>query len=133
MSNGTVFDASAVLAVLQRERGHEVAAASLEGASISAVNYGEVLKKSAERGGSIAHVRAILAQQRLRIVPFDGTHAVRAAEIWKDCKPYGLSFADRACVSLGMMLDATVMTTEQNMTKVKLPVTIELIRKRQSN
>ena len=125
-----VFDASAVLAILNRERGHETAAKDLYQATISAVNYGEVLKKSAERGGSIVHVRAILAQQRLDVVPFDLEHAVKAAEIWHECKPFGLSFADRACVSLGMMLNLPVVTAEENMAKPELSVSVELIRKR---
>ena len=127
-----VFDASAILAVLNREHGHEHAAESIFGSTVSAVNYGEVLKKAAERGGSIAHVQAILLQQRLDVVPFDMVHAARAAEIWQECKPFGLSFADRACMSLGMMLDATVVTAEENMERTELSLTVDVIRRRKS-
>ena len=128
MSKGVVLDASAVLAVLQKERGAEKAADRVYGATISAVNYGEVLKKSAERGGAIPLVKAILAQQRLDIVSFDEEHATKAAEIWEACKPFGLSFGDRACVALGLLKEATVITAEHRMSKTPLPVEVELIR-----
>lgn len=132
MSSGFVFDASAILAILQGERGSESVAESLYGATISAVNYGEVLKKSAERGGSINHVQAILAQQCLDVVSFDEAHAVHAAEIWAECKPLGLSYADRCCLSLGMMKELPVVTADQQMAETELPVKVQLIRRRKS-
>lgn len=128
--NSPVFDASAVLAVLNRERAYQTAEDSLYGATISAVNYGEVLKKSAERGGEIAHVRAILTQQRLEVVAFDLKHSVKAAEISEACRPHGLSFADRACLSLGLMLDKPVVTAEEQMVRADLDVEFKFIRNR---
>ncbi|MEZ6128902.1 MAG: type II toxin-antitoxin system VapC family toxin [Planctomycetaceae bacterium] len=128
--SSVIFDASAVLAVLNRETGHEKAAESIYGAAISAVNYGEVLKKSAERGGSISHVAAILRQQRMQVTPFDAEQAVQAAEIWWECKPLGLSFADRACIALGLTLKVPIITAEQSMSQVELPVEFQLIRHR---
>lgn len=130
MSKGVVLDASAVLAVLQKEPGAERVESSLYGATISAVNYGEVLKKSAEHGGSIPLVKSILAQQRLFVVPFDVDHATKAAEIWEVCKPLGLSFADRACVSLGLIRNRPVITAEKRMSQTSLDVEVELIRGR---
>ena len=129
--SSVVFDASAVLAVLNRERGHDKATPLLHGAVISAVNYGEVLKKAVEVGGSIATVQLLLGKQSLLIVPFDVPHAVKAASIWTQSKAFGLSFADRACVALGLLLDLPVVTAEQNMSKVELPVKVKLIRKPQ--
>ena len=128
--SSSVFDASAVLAVLNRERGHEHAEADFFGATISAVNYGEVLKKTIEKGGSIVKTQMFLAKQDLKVIPFDRQHAVAAAEIYPASKVYGLSFADRACMSLGMILDTPIVTAEEDMGKVDLPVTVKLIRKR---
>jgi PIN domain nuclease of toxin-antitoxin system len=126
-----VFDASAVLAVLNHERGHEKASPLLSGATISAVNYGEVLKKAVEFGGSISKVQLLLGKQSLRVIPFDVAHAVKAAAIWPESKPFGLSFADRACMSLGLLLDLPIVTAEENMAKVDLPAKVKLIRKPQ--
>lgn len=130
--SSVVFDAAAVLAVLNKETGHQKAAARLYGATISAVNYGEVLKKGSERGGSIPHIAAILRQQRLDVVPFDEEQATLAAEIWEECKPFGLSFADRACIALGIKLDLPILTTDADMQKPSLSSTVELIRRRKS-
>lgn len=128
--NRVVLDASALLAVLNHERGHEKVLEHISGAMVSAVNYGEVLKKSAERGGSIVHVRTILQQLQLDVRPFDRVHAEEAARIWEACKPFGLSFADRACVSLGMLEQQQVLTAELAMTKPDLDVMVTLIRER---
>jgi ribonuclease VapC len=49
MSN-YVLDASALLALLQQEPGAEVVAAVLQDASISTVNWSEVLQKSISQG-----------------------------------------------------------------------------------
>lgn len=126
-----IFDASAMLAVLNRERGHEIAEPLFVGACVSAVNYGEVLKKAVEHGGSIPRVQLLLMKQNLKIKPFDILHSVKSAEIYPQSKPLGLSFADRACVSLGLMLDLPIVTADEKMAEVDLPLRVNLIRKRQ--
>ena len=126
-----VLDASAVLAVLNNERGAEAVLPLFRGASISAVNYGEVLKKAVEFGGTIAAVKSALAAQWLNVVPFDAEHAEQAASIWPQTKEYGLSFADRACVALGLLLGFPVLTAEARMGQLDLAVDIRLIRKPQ--
>ena len=128
--SSSIFDASAVLAVLNGERGQEAAEPFLFGATISAVNYSEVLKKVAELDGSIAKIQLLLAKQNINVIPFDATHAVQTAAIWREGKPLGLSFADRACVALGMMLELPILTTDADMASTDLPVDIKLIRKR---
>ena len=123
-----VLDASAVLAVLQEERGQEVVLPHLHGGIISAVNYSEVLKKSAEYGKDIERVRAILASFMLLIVPFDEVRAVEVAQIWSVGRRKGLSFADRACIALAMSRNATILTTEGGISSVELPVKVTKIR-----
>ena len=130
--SSSVFDASAVLAVLNAEPGKEVAGPHLFGATISSVNYSEVLKKTVEVGGSISKVQLFLAKQNLNVVPFATQHAVQTAEIWPESKALGLSFADRACLSLGLMLDLPVLTTDGDMASVNLPVDVKLIRKKKA-
>jgi len=128
--SSSIFDASALLAVLNSERGHKNAEGRVFGATISAINYSEVLKKTVEVGGSSDKIELLLAKQRLLVIPFDRHQAVKAAAIWPLAKPHGLSFADRACVSLGLMLELPVLTADADMTKIDLPVKFELIRKR---
>ena len=128
--SSSIFDASALLAVLNSERGHKKAEGRVFGATISAINYSEVLKKTVEAGGAIDRIELLLAKQRLLVVPFDRQQATKAAAIWPLAKPHGLSFADRACVALGMMLELPILTTDADMTKIDVPVEFELIRKR---
>ena len=74
-------------------------------------------------------VQLLLAKQDLRIVPFDVSHSVCSAEICPAGKAHGLSFADRACLSLGLLLDLPIVTAEEAMKQVNLPIKVKLIRK----
>jgi len=123
-----VLDASAFIALLRREPGMEVVHKHLANAIISAVNYSEVLKKTIERGGLLEPVNAYVRNASLEIVPFDAEQAVAAAKLYPLTKPLGLSFADRACLNLGIRYGATVLTTEKSMSKTPAPVTVLLIR-----
>jgi ribonuclease VapC len=123
-----VLDASAVLAVLQRERGHAEVLPHLKGGVISAVNYSEVLKKVIENGGELVKTRLILASFTLVIVPFDESMAAKAGELWQVGKPLGLSFADRACLALGLARNAKVFTADTRLAGADLPVKVKVIR-----
>jgi ribonuclease VapC len=126
--NRVVLDASAVLAVLNREPGSEVVEPVFLGATISAVNYSEVLKKIVEFGGEITNIRILLDRQSLNVVAFDKAHAIEAASILPQTSEFGLSFADRACVALGRHLDFVVFTAETRMSLPKLGIEVRLIR-----
>lgn len=123
-----VLDASALLAVLNREPGQELVAAVLYGASVSAINYSEVLKKVIERGGDVVLMSQFLDRQQLVIVPFDRERAIAAASILPQTKAKGLSFADRACLATGKELGLTVYTTEKRMSETALDVDVKLVR-----
>jgi ribonuclease VapC len=100
----------------------------LKGGMISAVNYSEVLKKVIENGGELAKTRLILASFTLVIVPFDEPMAAKAAELWPVTKPLGLSFADRACLALGLARKAQVLTADARLAGADLPVKVKVIR-----
>jgi ribonuclease VapC len=123
-----VLDASALLAFLASEPGADVVDAALGDAVISAVNYSEILKKAIERGGSAESAAQIIEGLSVVIIPFDEAHAAAAAELYPQAKPHGMSFADRACLSLGVMRRNTVLTAEKKMRLVTLPVKVKLIR-----
>jgi ribonuclease VapC len=123
-----VLDASALMAFLHSEPGGDIVWAALPDAVISAVNYSEVLKKAIERGKDANGVASAIRRLSLPIVPFDETHAAAAADLYPAAKPHGMSFADRACLSLGVMRRNTVLTTEKNMRLLILPIKVKLIR-----
>lgn len=127
-----VLDASALMAVIQSERGSELVEPVLYGAIISAVSVGEVYKKFAERKGDVERVRHMVASTMLRIIPFDEQRAFAAARLWHDTSDYGLSFADRACLATGVEFSLPVLTTDALMARPRIGVTVTLIRPRLS-
>lgn len=108
-----VLDASALLAVLFQEPGAEVVAAQLDGSSMSTLNYSEVLARFARDGHDVARVDGELGRLRLHLVDFDRALAVTAAALVPRCRPLGLSLGDRACLALGLVAAAPVLTADR--------------------
>jgi ribonuclease VapC len=123
-----VLDASAVIAVLNKEPGADVVLGAIAGALISAVNYSEVLKKAIERCQTTGPIAALLHSYSVEIVPFDETLAAASAELFPQTKAYGMSFADRACLALGIQRKLMVLTAERKMRITALPIKVKLIR-----
>src|SRR5262249_39815022 len=123
-----VLDASALMALLREEPGSDVVVASLANAIVSTVNYSEILKKTIERGGDSDHATAFMKSLSMPIVPFDENLAIASAALYPIAKPYGLSFADRACLALGVSRGSPVLTAERRMRLVSLPIKVKLIR-----
>ena len=128
--SSVVLDASALLAVLRREPGREVVEPLLVGAAVSAVNYSEVIKKSVELGGKASETRALLRLMDLVVFAFDEPQAVAAGALFEQTRMLGLSFADRACLGLGIAHRWPVVTAEQKFAEAGLPVEVRLIRRK---
>lgn len=126
--SSVVLDASAILAVVHRENGFEKVVPHLDGGLISAVNYAEVLKKAVERGTELLTARQLLQNFALVVVPFDNLQAVETARLWPHVRSLGLSFADRACLALGILHSLPVLTADTRIREVELPVKVKLIR-----
>jgi PIN domain nuclease of toxin-antitoxin system len=123
-----VLDASALLAVMNSEPGADIVRASLVGAFISAVNYSEVMKKTIERSVAVDTLHALVKSASLEIVPFDTSLAEASAELFPATKAHGMSFADRACLALGIQRGFMVLTAERRMRISTLPIKVKLIR-----
>jgi PIN domain nuclease of toxin-antitoxin system len=122
-----VLDASALLAFLRSEPGADKVASALADAVISAVNYSEVLKKTIERGGEIEAAADFIRGLSVAIIPFDEEQAAASAALYPQAKPHGMSFADRACLALGIQRGFAVLTTERKMALLTLPIQVKLI------
>lgn len=108
-----VLDASAVLALLQREPGAEVVMEALPGALLSTVNLGEVVTKLVERGmEAVLAYRSILAL-RPHLMPLDAATAADAGALRPMTRRAGLSLGDRCCLALARQQGAVVLTTER--------------------
>ena len=94
------LDASALLAFLLRERGHDRVARLLGEACMSTVNLSEVLARFARVGQNPAAIAGRLAESPIEWVNFMPNHAVIAAALLPATPAAGLSLGDRACLAL---------------------------------
>ena len=124
-----VFDASAVLAAIFEEPGADrVVALWAEGENLlSAVNYAEVVSKLAERGMNEAEIAVVFEGVPLAVTTFDRRTAHQAGLLRPATKPFGLSLGDRACLALGLVRQARVVTAERIWKKVR-GIDVDVIR-----
>lgn len=128
--SSVVLDASAVLALLKKEPGGEVVRGRLSGSLLSAVNLSEVMSKHLDWGASLEEVTRTLAPLPYRVQPFDAAQAALAASLRPATRAADFSFADRACLALGLFAGLPVLTADAKWEKIDLGVTVELIRRR---
>ena len=124
-----VLDASALLALLNREPGSEqVADVIAEGAVISAVNLSEVVAKLSEAGMPEEVIREVLDLLGLQVIAFDTEQAYQSGLLRPQTRSDGLSFGDRACLALAKRLDLPALTTDRAWESVKMAVTVLVVR-----
>jgi ribonuclease VapC len=125
-----VLDASALLALLYREPGHEQVADSLDGAVVSAVNWAEVLQKLAQRGHPAPTSAADgITSLGVQVVPFGRADAACAGLLWSVTRRAGLSLGDRACLAVAQRVpDGVAVTADRAWADLDLGVTVRLIR-----
>ena len=107
-----VLDASALLAFLFREPGHETVERYIEESCISTVNLSEVAGRLIRDGIEAAPLMQQITETAIDIVPFTQEHAVQAATFIPNTQRYGLSFADRACLGLARERQLPVLTAD---------------------
>jgi ribonuclease VapC len=123
-----VFDASAVLALLNDEAGADHAAERLGDALISAVNWSEVAERTLSVGLGVGGLREELEDLGLRVAGFDAVHAELAAVLREPTRDAGLSLADRACLALAEDLQVPALTADSRWAGLELGIEVELIR-----
>jgi PIN domain nuclease of toxin-antitoxin system len=127
--NRVVLDASAILAVINREPGAEKLTASLLGrAAGSAVNLAEVQTKLVSLGWPSDEAWEDATAPVREVLPFDEEHARIAGDLLAQTRPLGLGLGDRACLALGVALKAPVYTADKAWKKLKVNVRIHVIR-----
>ena len=128
MSEIYVLDASAVLCLLQEEKGAERVARAMPAAIIGAVNYSEVVGKLVESGIDEATADGLIGALQLKVVPFDRAQARLAGSLRPAARKLGLSLGDRACLALAAAEGATALTCERTWTKFEAPCKVEAVR-----
>jgi PIN domain nuclease of toxin-antitoxin system len=122
------LDASALLAYLFVETGHEQVAAQIEHCCISTVNLAEVAARFARDGHDPRAVCDRIGASSIEIVPFLTDAAATVAALAPLTHARGLSLGDRACLALAMEREIPALTADRAWSDLKLPVEIRLLR-----
>ena len=122
------MDASALLALLNREPGYEEIAEIIPHAAISAVNLSEVVAKLADSGMPEGDIREALEGLALEVHSFERELAYETGLLRPATRSRGLSLGDRACITLGSRLELPVLTTDRAWEGLDARVEVRLVR-----
>ena len=123
-----MFDASAYLAIIQKESGAKQAEQLFRDASISSVNLAEVCGRLNDAGVAEDQLDAILKLTAMPVVDFTEDHAKQAGRLRPITRSSGLSLGDRACLALARSLDVPAVTADREWEKIAEAVGVEIIQ-----
>jgi len=122
-----VLDASALLALINREEGTGAVLTVLEAATMSTVNIAEVLSKLSDIGMPPAVAEDLVGRLGLSVEPFELSQAERAARLRPTTRHPELSLGDRACLALAQERGLPAYTADQSWSDLE-DVTVRIIR-----
>ncbi len=123
-----VFDASALLVLLNKEAGFVLVEKYLTESVMSAVNFAEVITLLVSVGVPQAEAVALSSELITEIVSFNVEHAAMSAALRAITKPFGLSLGDRACLALAQQRCLPVITADKIWSGFDLGVHVILAR-----
>jgi PIN domain nuclease of toxin-antitoxin system len=127
--NEVVFDASAMLALIQGEQGADkLTDEILNRAVASAVNLAEVQSKLVKASNDPDRAWSAALSAISNVEPYTSEQARIAGSLIATTEKHGLSLGDRSCLALAIVLKASVYTTEQTWKNLKLGIPIHVIR-----
>ncbi len=126
MSSINILDASAILAIMLREKGHESLGPIVETGNclVTTVNYCEVLSKLSEHGMPTGEALSAFEELQATLIDFDADLALRAAALRVRTRTIGASIGDRACLALAektaeSAVTPIVYTSDHSWSKLK--------------
>jgi ribonuclease VapC len=124
-----VLDTSAVLALLNHEKGWELVEQAITvGAAISTVNVAEVVSKLSDTAMPETAIGQVLDLLGLELVDFNQSLAYQTGLLRPYTKQLGLSLGDRACLALAGFRHLPALTADRAWRQLELDITIQLIR-----
>ncbi|HEX8712411.1 MAG TPA: type II toxin-antitoxin system VapC family toxin [Terracidiphilus sp.] len=127
--NEVVLDASAIVAVLDREPGHEKLTLDILSRAIaSAVNVAEVQMVLVNRGMAPEDAWRNACSPLREIADFTAEQARIAGTLVNQTRSLGLSLGDRACLALGIRMSAPVYTADRAWKKLRPGIEVRLLR-----
>ncbi len=113
MSYKYVFDASAMIALLKAEKGHEQLAGLVAGACMCVVNLSEVIAHFVQGGASPEEAQGNTQKLAIDYMSADEALSVEAGVLRGVTSRAGLSMGDRYCLALAKSENATAVTADQ--------------------
>jgi PIN domain nuclease of toxin-antitoxin system len=123
-----ILDASAILALIFDEPGAEIVVPVARGSSLLSVNLSEVIQRVLAIDGNPDRAEDAVDRLEIEIVPFDRTLARLTAELRERTSFMGASFADRACLALGLQTGYPILSSDQDWRKLDIGIDIRMIR-----
>ena len=128
--SGAVIDASALIALLLAEPGADKVQAALPSATMSTVNYAEIVGFFARNGATDDAIQALLSPLPIQLTPLDTDLARAAGMLLPATRRAGLSLGDRACLALAHRLGVPALTADRAWSDIAdtIGVNVTLIR-----
>lgn len=126
--NNCVWDASALLTLINEEPGCDKVEQYLPGACMSTVNLSEVASVLFTMSMRPLEIENLISNLIPHLIPFDEQHAYHAANLRSKTKNKGLSLGDRACLALGKIKKIPVVTSDKIWKDLDLGIKIIVIR-----
>jgi PIN domain nuclease of toxin-antitoxin system len=124
-----VFDASAILALLQQEPGAEKLTIDIrKNAVVSTVNLAEVQSKLVKMRNDPDKAWEAALASIAAVEPYTIEQAKIAGSMIATTEKYGLSLGDRSCLALAIALKAPVYTAEKAWKNLSVGIPIHVIR-----
>jgi len=110
--SSVALDSSALIALLNAERGGDLVKSMLAEAAVSTVNLAEVTTKLVDWRIDLDDLSTIVREGKVEIVPFTEAQARLCGELRRATKARGLSLGDRACLALAQEGSLTAVTAD---------------------
>ena len=123
-----VLDASALIAVVRRERGFEQVLPFVHDAVLGTVNLAEAIEVLGRFGNPSEFVVSVVEEYGIETAPYSEPHAVLAAELAVTTRGLGLSLGDRSCLAVAMDVGGVAVTANRAWGEVDLGIEVVLIR-----
>lgn len=129
MKHTVILDASALLAVLRREKGAEIILRLIEaGAMMTTINLSEVISKLYYYKVDKKQIELLIAGLSIAFIHVAEELAHIAASYYYAGKHYGLSLADKICLAAARRGNYTAVTTDTIWARLEMGIKIQVIR-----
>ena len=124
--NGYAIDASALLALIFKERGADYVRDRLPQCRISAVNLAEVASRLSDQGMPDIEATELIHATGVDCVPFDARQALVSVSLRRKTRAFSLSLGDRACLALAGTGKLTALTADRIWTDASRAAEVEV-------